>query len=50
MVELLTLEVLKKRIDVVLMDMDSWEILVVGGQLDLVTLQVLSNFGDFMIL
>ena len=41
-----TLEVLKNRVDVVLRDTASGEILVVGGWLDWITLEVFSNLGD----
>ena len=47
----LSLEAFKKPSDVVLGDMVQWEILVVvGGQLDWVILEVFSNLGDSMIL
>ena len=44
-----SLEVLKKRLDVVLRDMVSEEILVVGGWLDCVILEGFSNLSDSMI-
>ena len=47
----LSLEAFKKPSDVVLGDMVQWEILVVvGGQLDWVILEVSSNLGHSMIL
>ena len=48
-IESLSLEVFKKYLDVVLTDM-SGEILVVGGQLDRMILEVFSNLGDSIIL
>jgi len=41
------MEVFKKRSDVVLRD---WEILVIGGWLDWMFLEVFSNLGDSVIL
>ena len=49
-VESPSLEVFKKRLDIVLRDMVQLEILMVGGQLDWMILRVLSNAGDSMIL
>ena len=50
-VQSLSLEAFKKPSDVVWGDMVQWEILVVvGGQLDWVILEVFSNLGDSMIL
>jgi len=48
-VKSLSLEMFKKHLDVVLRDMVQWEILVVGGWLDWMLLEVFSNFGDSMI-
>mgnify|MGYP001859331076 CR=1 FL=1 len=45
-VELLTLEVLKKCLDIVLKDMVLWKILVISGWLDWMILGVFSNIGD----
>ena len=41
---------LKKCLDVVLRDIVSWDILVVGAWLDWMNLEVFSNLGDSMIL
>ena len=41
--------VFKKHSDVVLRDMVWWEILVIGGWLDQIILEVFSNLGDSMI-
>ena len=49
-VESLTLEVVSEHLDVVLRDMVEWELLVVGGRLDWVILEVFSSLGDSMIL
>ena len=49
-VESLTLELLKKHLDAVLRDMAYWEILVIGGWLDWMILEVFSNPGDSVIL
>jgi len=43
------MEVFKKHLDVVLRDMNEWEILVISGQLNWVILEVFSNLGDSMI-
>ena len=48
-VESLTLKVFKEHLDIVLRDMVYWEILVVGGWLDWMILEVFSNLGDSMI-
>jgi len=45
-VESPSLEVLKNHLDVVLRDMVQWGILVVGGQLDWMILEVFSHLGD----
>jgi len=42
-----SLEVFKKHLDVALKDMVLWEILVVGGQLDWMILEVFSSLGKF---
>ena len=47
-VESPSLKVIKKRVDVALRSMVSGEILVVGGQLDWVILDIFSNLGDFV--
>ena len=44
-----SLDVFKKHLDVVPRDTVYWEILVVGGQLDWMILEVFSNLGDSMI-
>ena len=49
LVKSLSLEVLKKHLDVVLRDMVSWEILVIGGWLDWMISEGFSNLGDSMI-
>ena len=49
-VESPTLEVFKNRLDVVLRGTVWWEMLVIGGQLDWMILEVFSNLGDSMIL
>jgi len=49
-VESLSLEMFKKPLDVVLKSMISWATLVVGGQLDWVTLEVFSKLYDPTIL
>ena len=46
-VESLYLAVFKKHLDAVLRNMVYWEILVIGGQLDRMILEVFSNFGHF---
>jgi len=46
----LTLEVFKKRLDVVLRDTVQWEILVIGGELDWMIFEVFSDLGGSMIL
>jgi len=48
-VESQSLEVFKKCLDV-LRDMVQWEIVVIGGRLDWMILEVFSNPGDSMIL
>jgi len=48
-VESLTLKLFKDHLDIVLKDMVYWEILVVGGWLDWMNLEVFSNLGDSMI-
>ena len=48
LVKSLSLEVLKKHLDVVLRDMVSWEILVIGGWLDWMISEVFSNLDDSM--
>ena len=48
-VESLTLEVFKKRLDVVLRDVVWWELLVIGGWLDWMILEFSSNLSDSMI-
>ena len=50
MVEASSLEMFKKCLYVVPRDMVYWEILMVGGQLDWMILEVFSNFGDSMVL
>ena len=45
-----TLEVFKELLDVVLRVMVQWEILVIGGQLDWMILEIFSNLGHSMIL
>ena len=49
-VDPLTLEVVSEHLDVVLRDMVEWELLVVGGRLEWVILEVFSSLGDSMIL
>jgi len=49
MVESLSMEVFKERLDVVLRDLVLWEMLVIGGRLDWMNLEVFSNIGDFKI-
>ena len=44
------LEVFKKCLDFVLRDMAQWEILVVGGWLDWMILEVFFSIGDSIIL
>ena len=44
------LDVFKKRLDDVLRDMVKWEILLVGGQLDWMMLEVFPNLNDSVIL
>ena len=44
-----SLEVFKKHLDVVLGDMVNGEILVVGGHLDYMILEVFSNLNDSVI-
>ena len=46
----LSLEVLKKHLDVLLRDRAEWEILVIGGWVDWMILDVFSNPGGSMIL
>ena len=48
MVESLSLEVFKKCLGVVLRDMVYWEILVIGGWLDWMILEVFSDLADSM--
>jgi len=48
-VEAPSMEVFRKRSDVVIWDVVQWEILVVGGWLDWMILEVFSNLGDSMI-
>ena len=48
-VESLFLKVFKKHLDVVLRDMVKWEMLMIGGWLDWMILEVFSNLGDSMI-
>ena len=48
MVESLSLEVFKKCLDVVLRNMVYWEILVIGGWLDWMILEVFSDLADSM--
>lgn len=45
-----SLEVSKERVDVVFRDVVYWAILVVGGQLDWIILEVFSNINDSMTL
>jgi len=47
---LFKMEVSNECLDVALRDMVYWEILVIGGQLDWMTLEVFSNLGDSVIL
>jgi len=49
-VESPTLEVLKKHLDVAVRDMVQWEMVLVGGWLDCMILEVFSKRGDPMIL
>lgn len=49
-VESLSLGVFKERVDVVLRDVVYWAILVVGGWLDQITLEVFSNFSESVVL
>lgn len=44
------LEVYKERVDIVLRGMIKWKVLVVGGQMVYVILEVFSNVNDSMIL
>ena len=48
--ESLSLDVLRKCLDVVLRDMVKWAILVIGGWLDWMILELFSNLDDSMIL
>jgi len=48
--ELPTFEVFRKYLDVVLRDMVYWEILLIGRQLDWMTLDIFSILGDSIIL
>jgi len=48
-VEAPSMEVFRKRSDVVIWDVVQWEILVVGGWLDWMILEVFSNLGNSMI-
>ena len=50
LIESLSLEVLKKQLDVALSDMVYWEILAMGGWLDWMILDIFSSLGDSMIL
>jgi len=50
MVESPSLKVFKKHVDVVLRDMVSGNLLVAGGRLDWMILEVFCNLGDSMIL
>lgn len=49
-VESLSLDVFKKHLVMVLRGIVQWEIMVVGGLLDWMILEVFANFGDYMIL
>lgn len=49
-VESLSLEDFKKHLDIALRHTVLWEILVTGGWLDWMILEVISNLGDPMIL
>jgi len=44
------LEAFKKHSDVVLRNMAYWEILVIGGQLNWMILEIFSSLGDSIIL
>ena len=46
----LPLEVLQSCVSVVLRDVVWWEMVVVGGQLDCMTLEVFSDLGESVIL
>ena len=50
MVESLSLEAFNKHLDIVLRNMVQWGILVKGGWLDWMILEVFSNLDDSMIL